>query len=93
MAGVFFCFVGGVGLLRFPDFFSRTHGASLTDTLGAGLVLVGLMFQGGWSQTTVKLAMILFFLLLTSPTASHALAKAALEAGRKPWQRKERSKR
>ncbi len=85
MAGAFFCVVGGVGLLRLPDFFSRTHAASLTDTLGAGLILIGLMFQGGWSLTTVKLGMILFFLLLTSPTASHALAKAALAAGRTPW--------
>lgn len=85
MGGVFFCFVGGVGLLRLPDFYSRLHGGSMTDTLGAGLVLIGLMFQAGLSLVTVKLVMILFFLLLTSPTSTHALAKSAFDAGLKPW--------
>jgi len=89
LVGAFFCLVGGLGLLRLPDFFSRMHAAALTDTLGAGLVLVGLMFQAGLSLITFKLLAILFFLLLTSPTATHALAKAALAAGIKPFMNRE----
>lgn len=84
LLGSFFCIVGGIGILRLPDFFSRLHGSSITDTLGAGLIFVGLMVHSGFSLVTVKLVMILFFLLLTSPTAAHAIAKAALMAGLKP---------
>jgi multicomponent Na+:H+ antiporter subunit G len=67
-----------------PDFFTRLHAAGITDTLAAGLVLIGLMFQGGFSQVTVKLVLILMLLLFTSPTSSHALAKAALADGLDP---------
>jgi len=84
VSGSFFCLTGGVGLLRFPDFFTRIHAASLTDTLGAGLILVGLMLQSGWSLALPKLAMILLFSLLAGTTASHAMAKAALKSGLKP---------
>jgi multicomponent Na+:H+ antiporter subunit G len=84
LAGSFFCIVGGIGLVRLPDFYSRMHGSGITDTLGAGLVLVGLMIQGGLTLVTVKLIMILVLLLLTSPTATHAIAKAAFTAGVEP---------
>ena len=76
--------IGGVGLLRLPDFYSRIHGGGVTDTLGAGLVITGLMLQGGLTLTTAKLAMILLFLLLTSPVATHAIARAAQHSGLKP---------
>jgi multicomponent Na+:H+ antiporter subunit G len=89
LAGSFFAVVGGIGLIRLPCFFARFHGAGITDTLGAGLILTGLMFQGGLSLDTVKLVMILFFLLVTSPTSTHALAKAALTRGLKPMLAKE----
>ena len=82
--GSFFCIVGGVGLLRLPNFFCRIHATGVGDSLGAGLVLVGLMFQGGLTLVTAKLAMILAILLLTSPTGSHAVAKGARMAGLKP---------
>ncbi len=82
--GSFFCIVGGVGLLRLPDFFSRMHGTGVSDTLGAGFVLVGLMLQGGLTLVTAKLVMILAILLLTSPTGSHAVAKGARMAGLQP---------
>jgi multicomponent Na+:H+ antiporter subunit G len=85
MLGAAFVVIGGIGLVRMPDFFTRTHPAGLTDTLGAGLILVGLMIESGWSLNLAKLAMILIFLLFTSPTASHALAHAALVSGLKPW--------
>jgi multicomponent Na+:H+ antiporter subunit G len=82
--GSFFAVAGGIGLLRLPDFYSRIHGGGVTDTLGAGLVLVGLMFQAGSGLVTVKLFMILGLLLITSPTSTHALAQAALHHGVKP---------
>ena len=82
--GGVFVLIGGIGMLRLPDFYTRIHGASVTDTLGAGLVLLGLIFQAGLTLVTVKLFLILFFLLFTGPTAAHALAKAAMHGGVKP---------
>lgn len=76
--GGFFCISGGVGLLRFPDFFTRIHAAGVTDTLGAGLILAGLMFQAGDPITLIKLILVLLFAWLTGPTATHALAKSAV---------------
>lgn len=85
LAGGCFSIIGGVGVLRMPDFYTRLHAAGITDTLGAMLILAGLMIQGGLTMITVKLVLILLFLLFTSPTASHALAKAALIDGVKPF--------
>ena len=84
LLGSFFCIVGGIGLIRLPNVYTRTHAAGVTDTLGAGLVLVGLMIQGGFSMATVKLLLILLLLLLTSPASTHAVAKAAYTSGLKP---------
>jgi multicomponent Na+:H+ antiporter subunit G len=84
LTGSFFAVVGGIGLLRLPDFYARIHGGGITDTMGAGLVLVGLTFQAGDWLVVFKLVMILFFLLLTSPTSAHALSKAALAHGIRP---------
>ncbi|MDJ0779866.1 MAG: monovalent cation/H(+) antiporter subunit G [Gammaproteobacteria bacterium] len=83
-AGGFFVFVGGVGALRMPDLYTRMHAASVTDTVGPMLVVAGLLLQSGLSLPSVKLLGILFFLLLTGPTASNALASAALLAGKNP---------
>lgn len=77
VVGGLFCVVGGIGLHRFSDFYQRTHAASVTDTAGAGLMLLGLMFQGGVSMVTLKLILVLTFLLFTSPAIAHALVKAA----------------
>lgn len=82
--GSVFVVIGGVGILRMPDFFTRLHPAGITDTMGAGLILVGLMFQAGLTLITVKLVLIFIFLMLTSPTSSHATARAALADGQKP---------
>jgi len=82
--GGFLCISGSVGLLRFPDFFTRMHAASVTDTLATGMILAGLMLQSPTWIVFAKLAMILVFVLLTGPTAGHALAKAALHNGLKP---------
>ncbi|MEO1327641.1 MAG: monovalent cation/H(+) antiporter subunit G [Pseudomonadota bacterium] len=75
---------GGIGALRMPDLYTRMHSASVTDSLGAILVISGIMLQAGLTLATLKLAAILLFLLLTSPTASNALATAALLAGTRP---------
>jgi len=84
VAGGGFIFVGGLGALRMPDFYTRMHAASLTDTLGTILVLSGVILQAGWSLAAVKLAAIMVFLLLTCPTAAYALANAARLAGQRP---------
>jgi multicomponent Na+:H+ antiporter subunit G len=77
--------IGGIGALRMPDLYTRMHAASVTDSLGAILVLSGIMLQAGLTLATIKLVAILFFLLITSPTSSNALASAALLAGTKPF--------
>lgn len=84
LAGGLFCVVGGIGLLRMPDFYTRMHAASVTETLGVGLVLLGLMLHAGWSLVAVKLLMIGLLVFFVSPTASHALARAALLRGLQP---------
>jgi len=84
LAGGFFCVVGGIGLIRMPDFYTRMHAASLTETLGAGLILLGLMMQAGVSLVSAKLLMVGLLIFLTSPAATHALAKAALIRGLQP---------
>jgi multicomponent Na+:H+ antiporter subunit G len=83
-AGSCFAVIGGIGILRLPDFYTRLHGGGITDTLGAGLILTGLMLQSGMSLTTVKLLMILVFLLICSPTSCHALAQSAVIEGLRP---------
>ncbi|MDP6572571.1 MAG: monovalent cation/H(+) antiporter subunit G [Rhodospirillales bacterium] len=76
--------IGALGMIRLPDTFARMHAAGIIDTLGVGLILVGLIFQAGWSAVTIKLLLILVFIFITSPTATHALAQAALNGGLKP---------
>jgi len=85
------CVVGALGLLRMPDLFTRMHAASLVDTVGAGFVLLGLALQAGPTLVTVKLAMIGLLIFFTSPTATHALARAALYRGVKPLLAEERA--
>lgn len=82
--GGLFVLIGGIGALRMPDLYTRMHAASVTDSLGAILVIAGVMLQAGFTLATIKLAAILLFLLLTSPTSSNALASAALLAGMNP---------
>jgi multicomponent Na+:H+ antiporter subunit G len=82
--GAVLCAIGGLGLLRLPDFYARMHGAGVTDTLGAALVLVGLMLQPADWTVTVKLVSILAFLFVTGPTAAHALIHAAYTSGHTP---------
>jgi len=82
--GGVFVFIGGIGALRMPDLYTRMHAASLTDTMGAVLIIAGVMLQAGASLASIKLAAILVFLLFTSPTSTNALASAALLSGLRP---------
>ena len=82
--GGFFVFVGGLGVLRMPDLYTRMHAGSLTDTMGSVLIIVGVMLQAGFSLAAVKLFAILVFLLFTGPTATNALANAAILSGHRP---------
>ncbi len=84
VAGGVFCVIGGVGLLRMPDFYTRMHAASVTDTLGMGLMMLGMILQAGLTLVAAKLVVIVVLLLLTGPVATHALARAALHRGLKP---------
>lgn len=87
-----FCFIGGgflgitgaIGLYRFPDFYTRLHAASITDTLCAGLIISGLALQGASTLMVLKLLLILFILAYTAPTAAHTLAKTARQQDLEP---------
>ncbi len=83
-SGSIFVIIGGIGILRLPDFYTRIHAAGITDTMGSWMILVGLMFQSGWNLVTAKLLFLMFFMVATSPLASHALAKAAYLRDLKP---------
>jgi multicomponent Na+:H+ antiporter subunit G len=84
-AGTFFFFTSTVGLLRFPDFYSRMHATGKGDTLGILLSLVGLALLSGWSFTSLKILFIAVFVFMTSPTATHALLRAAFDSKVPPW--------
>ena len=90
-AGLFFFTAGAIGILRFPDFYSRLHPAGKLDTLGSFLALLGLAlfnvhhFSVGNLLTSIKIIMILVFVFLASPTATHAIVDAGVRAGLAPW--------
>jgi len=84
IGGLVFVLAGALGVLRLPDFYTRLHAAGMTDTLGAEFILLGLCIQSGFSQVTLKLALVGFLLLITSPTATHAIASAAWSANLDP---------
>lgn len=84
LAGAGLVLTGGIGMLRFPDAYTRMHATSLTDTLGSALILAALMVQSGPTLVTVKLGLILAFLLFTTPAATHAFGQTALRGGLTP---------
>lgn len=84
VSGLVFCLIGGYGLIKLDDFYARLHAASLIDTLGVGLVFIGLMLQAGFTLASAKLLLILLFIFFTSPTSTHALARAAVNADTLP---------
>ena len=82
--GGLFVLAGGIGALRLPEFYTRLHAASLTETMATILIFTGMVLQAGLTLASVKLVAIMLFLLLTAPTASYALANAALQSGMQP---------
>lgn len=92
LSGSFFSIVGALGSLRFPDFWSRLHAASVTDSGGMILLLAGMCVQAGLGLITVKLILIGVFLFITGPTATHAVANAAFVSGSKPMPNKKTDK-
>jgi len=85
LAGAFFMFVGSIGLLRLPDFFSRTHATGKSDTLGIMLVIFGLAIYEGFNINSLKLMLAVVFVALANPVGTHALVRAAFKQGLKPW--------
>jgi multicomponent Na+:H+ antiporter subunit G len=93
VSGLFFFFAASIGLLRFPDFYARMHATGKGDTLGGFLIILGLalytLFDGGFDLasilTSIKIVFIAVFIFLANPTATHAIAKAGLDAGVVPW--------
>ncbi|MEK9777242.1 MAG: monovalent cation/H(+) antiporter subunit G [Quisquiliibacterium sp.] len=84
VSGGVFSVIGAIGILRFPDFWSRLHAASVTDSAGMLLMVAGMALHAGWSLVTAKLVLIGLFLYFTGPTATHAVANAAMVSGLKP---------
>ena len=80
----FFMLIGAIGMIRLPDFWARLHAAGLIDTAGLTLFLIALALHAGFTLVTLKLVLIFIFLMITGPTAAHALANAAFTAGLKP---------
>ena len=92
--GLFFMLVGTVGILRMPDVYTRLHAAGMTDTMGAGFLLLGMGLQtvigivdgnGQYWLVLIRLVLVYAFLLFTSPIATHAVARAALHGGLEPY--------
>ena len=84
VAGLIFVLSGVVGVLRLPDFYTRLHALGKCDTLGVGLMVAGLALRSG-TQDALKMLLILVFIMLANPLATHALARAAWRSGVKPW--------
>jgi multicomponent Na+:H+ antiporter subunit G len=85
--GTVFFIIGTTGLLRMPDLYTRLHPSTKCDTLGACSVMVGLAVYGGWSFATLKLIIIILFLLLSSATCGHAIGRSAFVRGIMPWRK------
>lgn len=85
--GAFFFFAGTVGLLRFPDVYTRLHALTKADGLGLGLTVLGLVLQTERWEETLKLILIWILVMFASATACHLVARAALRSGIRPWRR------
>jgi multicomponent Na+:H+ antiporter subunit G len=84
LLGGFLSLTGGVGILRLPDFFTRLHAASVTESLAAPLLIVGVMLDTGWTLDSAKLLIVIVIMIAANPTITHALCRAAAHGGEKP---------
>ena len=88
VSGLFFLVVAAIGIIRLPDVFTRSHAVSLTDSLGAFLLLIGIAMYEGLSMNVLKILAVLSLLYLQNPVIAHATLRAAVRAGLKPWKEK-----
>lgn len=97
--GLIFFTGGSVGILRFPDIYSRLHPAGKLDTMGLLMTLGGMAvyvasdFTVSALLTALKIMLIVVFIFITSPTATHALADAGMRAGLWPWTKASKEKK
>lgn len=84
LVGGAFCIIGALGLVRLPELYTRLHAGGLIDIPGAGFIVLGLSLQAGWSLITAKLLVLMLLIIFTSPTATHAVARAAMHVGVRP---------
>ncbi len=87
IAGLFFLIVAAIGVIRLPDVFSRSHAVSLTDSIGAFLMLIGIALHEGLGKNMLKILVVLVLLYILNPGIAHATVRAALRSGLKPWRR------
>jgi multicomponent Na+:H+ antiporter subunit G len=87
--GSLIAIIGSFGLLRFPDVYTRSHAQTVTIVGGVCLILIGILTSQPISQTTIKIIFLIIFIFLTSPTATHAITKAAYRSGIKPKVKKD----
>lgn len=85
ITGIIFMLMGSIGILRLPDFYSRSHAISKSDTLGILFVMFGLVVYEGFSLSGFKLILIILFIALANPIGTHALARSALQRGLQPF--------
>ena len=81
VGGLFFLFVGAVGLIRLPDVYNRMHAVGKCDTLGAGFMLIGLMIIADSFSVIIKLSIILLLIIVINPVVTHLMAKVSYERG------------
>ncbi len=85
LAGLFFLVVAAIGMVRLPDVFARSHALSLTDSLGASLVLAGLALYQGFDLNMLKIVVVLALIYMLNPVVAHTTIRAALRSGLTPW--------
>ncbi|MBN1794454.1 MAG: Na+/H+ antiporter subunit G [Candidatus Omnitrophica bacterium] len=84
--GILFNFFGCVGLVRLPDIYNRLQASTKCVTLGTSLVLMGVVFMNGFCSISMKAILCMIFILVTSPTAAHAISKGAYLSGVELWE-------
>lgn len=85
--GLAFMVITALGMIRLPDFYSRVHAVSKSETLGIALVLLGLILHEGATMVSLKIGLILVFVAVANPVGAHLLTRAALRTGQMPWRR------
>ncbi len=86
--GTLFLLIGSIGVVRLPDFYTRTHAMTKPDTMGLILTMSGLALLNGWNINSLKLFLVVVFVAMANPATSHALARAAYRNGLRPWSKK-----